>query len=74
MEAAAIQPDLTEAFPESLRSHVREVLAVLPTPQPVAQMTSAQSRCMGNHSGYRLASITRNRIGEKLTRCRPSNN
>jgi len=34
MEAAAIQPDLTEAFPESLRSHVREVLAVLPTPQP----------------------------------------
>jgi hypothetical protein len=31
MEAAAIQPDLTEAFPESLRSHVREVLAVLPT-------------------------------------------
>jgi hypothetical protein len=31
MEASAIQPDLTEAFPESLRSHVREVLAVLPT-------------------------------------------
>ena len=35
MEAAPIPPDLVEAFPESLHSHVRAVLAVIPgTAQP----------------------------------------